>query len=481
MPSTFSTSLRLELIGNGEQAANWGNTTNTNLGTLLEQAITGVANITMSGASTTLSVANGVSDQSRNAVLVLGGTLSANANLIVPAVNKLYVVRNATTGGYSVTVKTSAGTGVTLVNGFTQVMYCDGTNVVLASVPIRASDASLGSITATKVVIADSSTSELLRITQTGTGNALLVEDSANPDSSPFIIDASGRVVVGYTSASTNIKDTGGTSITPQVQIQGTTPSTSGEAIVDWSNSATSPAFLYLAKSKSGTIGTQGIVTNGDTLGSIVFNGDDGANFSPAAAISGVVDGVPGQTAGTFVIGLSYRILTIGTTNFTLIGAASNTVGVLFTATGAGTGTGTAILTTGDMPGRLSFSVTSDGSGTPTERVRISSGAATLSVLSTNAMLLPVGTEAERPTPAAGYIRFNSTSGSFEGYNGTLWGSIGGGAAGGGADKIFYLNDQTVTTNYSIPSGQNAGTFGPITINSGATVTIPSGSTWTVT
>ena len=96
-------------------------------------------------------------------------------------------------------------------------------------------------------------------------------------------------------------------------------------------------------------------------------------------------------------------------------------------------------------------------------------------------MLLPVGTEAERPTPAAGYIRFNSTSGSFEGYNGTLWGSIGGGAAGGGADKIFYLNDQTVTTNYSIPSGQNAGTFGPITINSGATVTIPSGSTWTVT
>ena len=193
------------------------------------------------------------------------------------------------------------------------------------------------------------------------------------------------------------------------------------------------------------------------------------------------MDGVPGQTAGTFVIGLSYRILTIGTTNFTLIGAASNTVGVLFTATGAGTGTGTAILTTGDMPGRLSFSVTSDGSGTPTERVRISSGAATLSVLSTNAMLLPVGTEAERPTPAAGYIRFNSTSGSFEGYNGTLWGSIGGGAAGGGADKIFYLNDQTVTTNYSIPSGQNAGTFGPITINSGATVTIPSGSTWTVT
>ena len=140
MPSTYSTALRLELIGNGEQAANWGNTTNTNLGTLLEQAITGVANITMSGASTTLISGNGISDEARNAVLVLGGTLGSAANLVVPTSNKFYAVRNATTGGYTVTVKTSAGTGVALANGFTQLMYCDGTNVVLASVPINSSN-----------------------------------------------------------------------------------------------------------------------------------------------------------------------------------------------------------------------------------------------------------------------------------------------------------------------------------------------------
>jgi hypothetical protein len=132
MPSTYSTSLRLELIGNGEQAGNWGLTTNTNLGTLLEQAITGVANVTMAG-NTTLTVGNGVADQARNAVIILGGTLASPADLIVPSVNKVYLVRNATANGQTVTIKTAAGTGVALLNGYTQLMYCDGTNVIAAS------------------------------------------------------------------------------------------------------------------------------------------------------------------------------------------------------------------------------------------------------------------------------------------------------------------------------------------------------------
>ncbi len=113
------------------------------------------------------------------------------------------------------------------------------------------------------------------------------------------------------------------------------------------------------------------------------------------------------------------------------------------------------------------------GIGTATPGVK-------LSVASTDAIQVPVGTTAERPTGASGYVRYNTTLGSFEGHNGSDWGSIGGGATGGSTDKIFYLNDQVVTTNYSVPSGQNAGTFGPISINSGVTVTVPSGSTWTV-
>lgn len=140
MPSTYSTSLRLELIGNGEQAANWGNTTNTNLGTLIEQAIAGVQSIAMTDANYTLVSGNGVSDEARNAVVIMTGTLTATRNVVVPTADKFYAVRNATTGGRSILVKTSAGTGVTLANGFTQLMYCDGTNVVLASVPINSSN-----------------------------------------------------------------------------------------------------------------------------------------------------------------------------------------------------------------------------------------------------------------------------------------------------------------------------------------------------
>ncbi len=98
----------------------------------------------------------------------------------------------------------------------------------------------------------------------------------------------------------------------------------------------------------------------------------------------------------------------------------------------------------------------------------------------TGALKLPVGTSAQRPTPAAGQLRFNSTLTAFEGYNGTSWAPVGGGATGGGTDSVFYENGQTVTSNYTITSGKNAMSAGPITINPGVTVTIPSGSAWTI-
>jgi hypothetical protein len=103
-----------------------------------------------------------------------------------------------------------------------------------------------------------------------------------------------------------------------------------------------------------------------------------------------------------------------------------------------------------------------------------------LAVSSTDSILIPVGTTAQRPTGVTGYIRYNTDTSSFEGYGASAWGNIGGGATGGGTDAIFWNNGQTVTTNYSIPSGQNSGTFGPVTVNSGVTVTIPAGSVWSI-
>lgn len=93
---------------------------------------------------------------------------------------------------------------------------------------------------------------------------------------------------------------------------------------------------------------------------------------------------------------------------------------------------------------------------------------------------LPVGTTAQRDaSPAAGMIRYNSTLGQFEGYTST-WGAIGGGATGGGSDTWAVEHDNTITTSYTIGTGKNVISAGPLTVNSGATVTVPSGSTWTI-
>lgn len=106
------------------------------------------------------------------------------------------------------------------------------------------------------------------------------------------------------------------------------------------------------------------------------------------------------------------------------------------------------------------------------------SGAAAFNT--TDSLKVPAGTTAQRVSTSTGAFRFNTSFSKFEGYNGTLWGSVGGGATGGGADAVFMENDVAVTTNYTITAGKNALTAGPITINAGISVTIPSGSVWTV-
>jgi len=99
----------------------------------------------------------------------------------------------------------------------------------------------------------------------------------------------------------------------------------------------------------------------------------------------------------------------------------------------------------------------------------------------TTALELPDGTTGQRPgSPVNGMIRYNTTLSTFEGYKNAAWGAIGGGATGGGSDDVFYENGQTVTTNYTLTTNKNAVTAGPVTVNSGVTVTIPSGSSWVV-
>jgi hypothetical protein len=130
MATTYSTSLKLTLLGTGDGTGTWGNTTNTNLGTLLEQAITGVQSIVMSDADYTLTSYNGLSDESRNAVLVCTSStsLTATRSVIAPLVNKTYIIYNNTTGGRAITIIGASGSGVTINNGSTVLVYCNGTN-----------------------------------------------------------------------------------------------------------------------------------------------------------------------------------------------------------------------------------------------------------------------------------------------------------------------------------------------------------------
>jgi hypothetical protein len=132
MSSTYSTNLAIELIGTGDQAGNWGSTTNTNLGTLIEQAISGyVTQAVSTGTDTTLAMTNGASATARNMTIELTGTGGASTNLIVPANEKLYFIYNNTTG--AVTVKVSGLTGVSVPATAKILLVSNGTDIVTAT------------------------------------------------------------------------------------------------------------------------------------------------------------------------------------------------------------------------------------------------------------------------------------------------------------------------------------------------------------
>lgn len=386
MASTYSPNLKIELIGTGEQSGTWGNTTNTNLGTLIEEAIAGFTTQAVTdGAATVLTIPDGASSVGRHYVIELTGTLTANRTVEVPAVDKPYIFFNNTSGGFAVTVKVAGQTGVTIANGKKAIVYANSVDVIevanapvteagtqtltnktlvspnlgtpsaitltnATGLPVSTGISGLGSGVATflatpssanlagavtdetgsgalvfaasptlsgNVVINSNTSSDALRITQTGAGNALLVEDSANPDSTPFVVNADGRVVIGTTSALTE------TFIDGYLQLASTsgTNTTINQAV--YSTSASTFSYHIFSRSNTATINGSGVASSGDGIGSLLWTASDGTNQIRAASIEAFVDGTPG---------------------------------------------------TNDMPGRLVFSTTADGASSPTERMRITSG-----------------------------------------------------------------------------------------------------------
>ncbi len=239
MASTYSGRLRLELITSGEQNGTWGVTTNTNLGTLIDEAIAGVSAVNFgTDANVTLTANNGATDEARRAVLecTSSGSLTATRDVIVPAATKLWLVYNSTSGGQSIRVKTASGTGVTIANGKKRYVYCDGTNVVdaITDLPSGATIAG-GAVYAaggTDVAMADGGTGSSL--TDPGADRGLFWDDSES--------------AVGWFSLGTGLSFSG-TALTLDADLQtwaGVTPSANGQSLVAAADYAAMRALLDL-------------------------------------------------------------------------------------------------------------------------------------------------------------------------------------------------------------------------------------------
>jgi hypothetical protein len=302
MASTYSPNLRLELIGTGEQQGTWGTTTNTNLGTLLEEAIGGYASVTVSNvADTTLTTNNGSADESRNMVINLTGTISATRNVICPAIEKLYVVKNATTGGFAVTFKVSGQTGVSIPNGSTYFLYVDGIDARLITGSLANQLASSVSITGgtitgiTDLAVADGGTgSSTAAGARTNLGAAA---SGANTDITSIALNNTGLTVrdtdashflsiVPGSNLSANrtlTVTTGDAARTLDISASNVTVSTAGAALIDDANAAAQRTTLGL-----GTIATQNANSVSITGGSVtgitdIAIADGGTGASDAA------------------------------------------------------------------------------------------------------------------------------------------------------------------------------------------------------
>jgi hypothetical protein len=204
MASSYTTSLKIQQIGAGEQSGVWGSTTNTNWN-LIEQAVTGVAQITMANSNYTLSSLNGVSDEARCMVIVATGTNSAVWQIVAPLVKKFYIVNNNTTGGYAVTIGGVTGSIVSIPNGTVGQVYCDGTNFFSAQTGSAGNFNVNGTLTASNIV--DTGTLSATTITAatqfSGPGTGLTGTAAA--------LNIGGNAVTATTAATANALNTGNT------------------------------------------------------------------------------------------------------------------------------------------------------------------------------------------------------------------------------------------------------------------------------
>ena len=239
MASTYS-DLKIELIGTGEQSGTWGTTTNTNLGTAIEEAITGSEDVSFSSADVTLTLTDTNTTQAaRNLRLNLTGTSSGARNLVVPAIEKVYIINNGLAD--AVTVKNSTGTGIAVPAGKTMYLYNNSTNVVdaithLSSLTLDTAlplaSGGTGAATAT-----DARTN--LGLGSMAVQNATAINVSGGTVGGTTIINTSGTATLtGATSLTGTATSSGTLNVTGNFQLDGSV-GTSGQVLVSQGSGST--------------------------------------------------------------------------------------------------------------------------------------------------------------------------------------------------------------------------------------------------
>ena len=359
MPSSYSTNLKIELQATGENSGTWGTITNTNLGTALEQAVVGYGNPSYAtDANLTLTYTDTNAAQAARA-LVLNVTsavsLTATRELIVPTIQKQYIVQNNTTGSQSITVKTSGGTGITVTSGRKAHLYVNGTDVIfmddfvdinggaIDGTTIGASSAAAGTFTTLGATTGNITT---VNATTVDTTNIEVTNLKAKDGTAAGSIADSTGVVTLASSVLTTTDINGGT-------IDGTTIGGSSAAAGTFTtlttsstvtlNGGTANGVLYLNGSKVATSGSAltfdgtnfGLGTNTLTYTFNVAAPTARANYTSTTGTNTVWQN-HANTGGNFYIGIENSAgTTFGTTAYSSVLWSTGSTPIVFATSGA--------------------------------------------------------------------------------------------------------------------------------------------------
>lgn len=337
--STYSTNLALELIGTGEQSGTWGTTTNTNLGTLIEQAISGYTTYAATGGTDTLTIPNGASGTARNMYIEFTGT--GGGTILVPANKKLYFVYNNTSS--AITIKVSGQTGVSVPAGKKMILVSNGTDIVDATNYVTSLTAGALTVTgATTLSTPLSAANGGTGLSSPGTAGNILTSTGTGWQSS------AASTFVSSVTATSPLSSSGGN--TPDISL-GTVPVSKG------GTGATSATAYAVQCGGTTSTGAHQSVASVGTSGQVLTS--NGAGALPTFQAVSVGGGAEYKTSGSGTWTVPAGVTTVTVT--VLGGGASGGRGA-YAHTGGGGSGGLAIKTfTGLTPGdTMSYTV---GSG----------------------------------------------------------------------------------------------------------------------